>query len=100
FSKREARSGRCRFPSAIARGEETAGQWVVGDDPKPLIPAQRQQLAFDLAVEQIVSGLHTIEGGQVQPATDAQCQGNLPGRVVRAAKVANLTLADQVVKRA
>src|SRR5258708_7610387 len=98
FSQGKARTRQERFARAVAASKETAGQWVVGDHPEPLISAKWQQLAFDLAVEQIVTRLHAIETSQIPSRTDAQGQGHLPGGIVGTANVANLALTNQVIK--
>ena len=58
------------LPRAIVlAGEQAAGDRVVGDDADALLAAQRQELAFDLAEEQVVAGLDGIESHQIPSAS-------------------------------
>ncbi len=82
----------------IAPAEKPASQRIVGNHPQTLIATQRQQLAFDFPVEEIVTRLDGVEARPALKGARAQRQGHLPGRIIRAAQVADLAVADQVVQ--
>ena len=80
--------------------EQPARDRVVGNHAQPLFRAQREQLALDLAEEQVVAGLHGVEPRQPQELAAPQRARHLVGVVVRAADVTRLARPDHVVERA
>ena len=94
-----------RLPSGggaggVLAGQHAAGDRVVGDDADAVLRAERQQLPLDLAEQQVVAGLHGVEAGQPEGLAAADGPRHLIGQEVRAAGVADLALAHQVVQRA
>ena len=65
-------SGRRRLARVLA-GEQPARDRVVRDHPDALLRAQRQQLALDLAEEQVVARLHRVEAHEAAAPRCARC---------------------------
>ncbi len=80
--------------------EEASRQRVVRDDADALGLAERQQLALDLAEEQVVARLDGVEARQPLRLAPAERPRHLPRGVVRAADVARLAGAHHVVEGA
>src|SRR5213080_3611231 len=81
-------------------GEEAARDRVVRDHAQAFLGAERKQLALDLAEEQVVARLHAVEAGQTEVIAAPERAGDLIREVVRAADVARLARAHDVVERA
>ncbi|CAB5066407.1 unannotated protein [freshwater metagenome] len=79
-------------------GEEASRERVVRDDRKVLVVAQRQQFPLDLAEQQVVAGLHTLEAHDVQHLAAAEGTSELVREEVAAADVAHLAGAHHVVE--
>src|SRR5262249_17585819 len=97
-AEREARAGRRRGALLVTAAQKTARQRVVGDDAQTLIAAERQQLALDLAVEQVVARLHAVEAGPTVTGTVANRERDLPRWIVRTAEVADRAGANQILE--
>src|SRR5262249_37656602 len=91
--------GRRRVEAGVLAGQEAARQRVVRDHADALVAAQGQKLRLDVAEEEVVARLDAVEPGQAEPGADPPPQRRLPGGGVRAADVAPLARADEVVDR-
>ena len=80
----------------VLAGEQAAGDRVVGNHPDALLAAEREQLALELAEQQVVARLHAVEARQAAQLAAAERAGHLVGEVVRAADVAGLAGAHHV----
>ena len=86
------------FLGAIA-GEEAARQRRVRDQPDALLVAQPVHLALFLALDEVVEVLHGNRPGIALPVGDHHHLGELVGRHGRAADVAHLARAHDLVER-
>src|SRR5262249_33427641 len=68
------------------------------DDAYPLVQAEREVLALDHAVDQVVAGLEAVEAGPAAAIAAPERLRQLPGSEVGAAQVAYLPLAHQVIQ--
>lgn len=84
---------------AVLSGEEAPGEGVVRDDADTLLGAQRKELAFDFAEEEVVAGLDGIEACGPENLAAADGAGDLVGEEVGAADVADFARADEVIER-
>ena len=80
-------------------GEQAAGDRIVGDHADLLLGAQREQLALDLPVEEVVAGLHRVQARQAEQLASPERARDLIREEIRAADVARLAGADHVVER-
>src|SRR5207245_7506148 len=96
---REARAGHRACLAAMLAREQAAGDRVVRDNAQTFLGAQREQLALDLAEEQVVAGLHALEARQTDVLAAPERAGDLIREVVRAADVARLAGAHDIVER-
>src|SRR2546422_4540818 len=99
---RRVRKARARHRTGLAvvlAGEEAARDRVVRDHAQTLLGAEREQLALELAEEQVVAGLHALEARQTEVLAAPERAGDLIREVVRAADVARLAGAHDIVER-
>src|SRR5207237_708811 len=80
--------------AAMLAREQAARDRVVRDHAQTFLGAQREELALDLAEEQVVAGLHAVEARQTEVLAAPERAGDLIREVVRAADVARLGAAD------
>ena len=80
--------------------QQAAGDRVVRDHPESLLRAQREELALNLAEQQVVAGLHRVEAHQAARLAPAERPRHLVGQEVGAADVADLAGVDEVVEGA
>ena len=89
--------------AAVARelaGQKSAGQRAPDQQSEPLILQQRNHLALELAADQRVVRLRAPEALEPLLARDRQRLHQLPRGQVRAADVADLAGAHEIVERA
>ena len=87
------------FGIGVLAGQEAAGERVVGDDADALVAAERQQVGFDIAPEDVIARLVAVEAGEAGLIGRGERQPQLPGAVVGRAGVADFAPAAQVVER-
>src|SRR5713101_8853642 len=88
------------IPAAAASGRSASTVRIVGDDAYALFSAEREQLALGLTEQQVVARLYRIEARKPKRLAATERPGHLVGVVVRAADVAGLARAHNVVERA
>ena len=91
--------GRRRLSGTVLPREDAPGQRAVADHADALVPAERQQLHLDHAIDQVVARLDAVEPHHVSPVTQPERPRQLPGGEVAAAQVAHLTPPHQVIQR-
>src|SRR5262249_19736511 len=64
---RETRVGSRRSASVVLAGQKSTGKRVVDNHSYVLIQTKRDQLVFDLAVQDVVSRLHRVKTGASNP---------------------------------
>src|SRR5439155_3258100 len=95
----EARARHRAGLAAMLAREQAARDRVVRDHAQTFLGAQREELALELAEEQVVAGLHAVEARQTEVLAAPERAGDLIREVVRAADVARLARAHDVVER-
>ena len=91
------------FVAALARefaGEKSAGKRAPDQEPEPLILDQRNRLALELASSQRIVRLRAPEALEMLLPRHRQRLHQLPGGQIRAADVAHLAGAHEIVERA
>ena len=80
--------------------QQPAGERAPDHQPDPLVLQQRRDLALEVAAGDGVVGLQRGEARPAVAVGDAERLHDLPGRPVRAADIADMALAHEVLERA
>ena len=89
-----------RLRAVVLARQHAARDRVVRDHADALFEAEREHLAFELAEQQVVAGLHGVEPREAAHLAAAERAREVVGEEVRTADVAHLAGADEVVERA
>jgi len=92
-------AGRVSLARTVFPRQETACQRTPGQDPDPLVDAQRDEFVLQFAPEQAVVALQGREPGQMGGVRQAERFHQVPRGELGAAHIPYFPRADQIVQR-